>query len=90
MVRGQGSEVRGQRSEVRGQRSGTLLLEGGGDWRGPGGECVLQDTDADLIVFHAYSATTGKAALQISTLEWKKGWPQAGVLAGAATGENMR
>jgi len=91
---GRSKDIRGPYKDRDGRSmidgGGTLLLEGGGDWRGPGGESILQDTEADLLVFHAYNATTGKPALQISTLEWKKGWPRAGVLGGAATAERTR
>jgi arabinan endo-1,5-alpha-L-arabinosidase len=31
----------------------------------------------DLIVFHAYDATTGKPSMQLSTTDWKDGWPHA-------------
>jgi arabinan endo-1,5-alpha-L-arabinosidase len=66
-------------------REGRKLLMGGGSqlltansrWLGPGGESVLQRPEGDLIVFHAYDAATGKPALQISTLAWKSGWPEA-------------
>ncbi|HEV2445986.1 MAG TPA: family 43 glycosylhydrolase, partial [Candidatus Sulfopaludibacter sp.] len=65
--------------------AGKPLLEGGGTqllganrrWLGPGGESILQRPEGDIIVFHAYDAVTGKPALQISTLTWKNGWPQA-------------
>jgi arabinan endo-1,5-alpha-L-arabinosidase len=59
---------------------GTLLMAGNGAWRGPGGQSVLLDTGSDLLVFHSYNSTTGKAALQISTIVWEDGWPRAGVL----------
>ncbi len=66
-------------------RDGKEMLKGGGTelliannrWRGPGGESVLQRPEGDLIVFHAYDATTGKPALQISTIVWQDGWPLA-------------
>jgi arabinan endo-1,5-alpha-L-arabinosidase len=66
-------------------RDGREMVKGGGSelltannrWLGPGGESVLQRPEGDLIVFHAYDATTGKPALQISTLVWKNGWPEA-------------
>jgi arabinan endo-1,5-alpha-L-arabinosidase len=66
-------------------REGKELLQGGGSelltantrWLGPGGESVLQRPEGDIIVFHAYDATTGKPALQISTIAWKNGWPKA-------------
>lgn len=65
--------------------SGTPMLESGGTqllaanqrWLGPGGESVLQRKEGDIIVFHAYDATTGKPALQVSNLTWKAGWPHA-------------
>jgi arabinan endo-1,5-alpha-L-arabinosidase len=66
------------------QGGGTSLLVGNQRWLGPGGESVLQRTEGDLIVFHAYDAATGKPALQISTLAWKDGWPHAAL---ATTGE---
>ena len=66
-------------------REGRELLNGGGSalltansrWLGPGGESVLQRPEGDIIVFHAYDAATGKPALQISTIAWKNGWPEA-------------
>ena len=65
--------------------TGTPMLEGGGPqllvanerWLGPGGASILQRPEGDIIVFHAYDATTGKPALQISTLTWDGGWPHA-------------
>ena len=62
---------------------GRPMLEGGGTqiltpnsrWLGPGGESVLQRPEGDILVFHAYDATTGKPALQISTITWENGWP---------------
>lgn len=63
---------------------GTSLLVGNQRWLGRGGESVLQRTEGDLIVFHAYDGETGKPALQISNLSWKDGWPHAAL---ATTGE---
>ncbi len=54
---------------------GTQLLIGNSRWLGPGGESVLQQPEGDYLVFHAYDAQTGKPALQISTIDWKNGWP---------------
>jgi arabinan endo-1,5-alpha-L-arabinosidase len=59
------------------ESGGTLLLTANTKWLGPGGESILQGTDGDIIVFHAYDAQTGKPALQISTLTWEDGWPHA-------------
>ena len=61
---------------------GTRLLLGNSRWVGPGGESVLQQQDGDIIVFHAYDAKTGEAFLQISTLAWVHGWPQAALEGG--------
>jgi arabinan endo-1,5-alpha-L-arabinosidase len=71
-------------------KNGKSMMEGGGSpllignkrWLGPGGESVLMQKDADIIVFHAYDATTGHPFLQISTIAWNDGWPSA------ALGEN--
>ncbi len=59
---------------------GTLLMSGSDTWRGPGGQSILLDAVADLLVFHSYNVTTGKPSLQISTIIWEDGWPQVGVL----------
>jgi arabinan endo-1,5-alpha-L-arabinosidase len=66
-------------------KNGKPMLEGGGSplltgnkrWLGPGGESILLQKDGDIIVFHAYDATTGHPFLQISTLDWNDGWPSA-------------
>jgi arabinan endo-1,5-alpha-L-arabinosidase len=72
---------------------GKTMLDGGGTqllwpnarWLGPGGESILQRPEGDILVFHAYDASTGKPALQISTLTWKDGWPHAAL---GTTGES--
>lgn len=56
---------------------GTPLLVGNIRWFGPGGESVLQQTDEDIIVFHAYDSTSGRPYLQISSIAWVHGWPKA-------------
>ncbi len=65
-------------------RDGKSLLEGGGTvvlkaddrWKGPGHCAVLQDTDADYIVYHAYDADNGgRPTLRINRLDWRDGWP---------------
>jgi arabinan endo-1,5-alpha-L-arabinosidase len=55
----------------------TPLLLGNNRWIGPGGESVLEQKDNDIIVFHAYDAQNGHPSLQISTIDWKGGWPHA-------------
>ena len=59
------------------QGGGTPLLKGNRQWLGPGGESLLQQSDGDIIVFHAYDAKTGKPYLQISSITWTDGWPHA-------------
>ncbi len=60
------------------QGGGSPLLVGNSRWVGPGGESVLQRPGGkELLVFHAYDAATGRPSLQISTLAWKAGWPEA-------------
>jgi arabinan endo-1,5-alpha-L-arabinosidase len=77
----------GRAKEITGpyvDENGRPMLEGGGTqilkandvWLGPGGESVLLGAPADLLVFHAYDAKTGKPALQISTIQWSGGWPR--------------
>jgi arabinan endo-1,5-alpha-L-arabinosidase len=56
---------------------GTPLLVGNTRWFGPGGESILQQSDQDIIVFHAYDSTSGHAFLQISSIAWINGWPKA-------------
>ena len=68
--------------------SGKPLLAGGGTsvllpnsrWAGPGGETAVHvEGGDDLLVYHAYDPKSGKPSLQISTIEWKDGWPVAGL-----------
>lgn len=55
---------------------GTLLVEGGGSWVGPGHNAVLIDEDRAYNIYHAYAATNGFAQLRISELFWDdEGWP---------------
>jgi len=56
---------------------GTPLLSGNDRWLGPGGESILQQPTGDIIVFHAYDAKSGHPFLQISTIDWTRGWPLA-------------
>jgi arabinan endo-1,5-alpha-L-arabinosidase len=59
---------------------GTLLLDGTDAWRGPGYPAVLLQADADFLIFHAYDGSTGRPALQISSMVWERGWPRVGRL----------
>jgi arabinan endo-1,5-alpha-L-arabinosidase len=61
---------------------GTLVIEAATDhWRGAGHQAVFTDNGVDYLVFHAYSAETGRSRLQISTIEWDDdGWPRVAKL----------
>ncbi len=61
------------------QGGGTDLLTANARWLGPGGESVVMGSTGqpDLLVYHAYDANTGKPSLQLSTISWQNGWPQA-------------
>jgi arabinan endo-1,5-alpha-L-arabinosidase len=78
---GRASQVNGPYEDSDGKPmlkgGGTPLLVGNARWLGPGGESVLLQGEKDIIVFHAYDATTGHAFLQISSLSWENGWPHA-------------
>jgi len=79
---GRSEEVTGPYTDKNGvpmmQGGGTQLLTPNQRWLGPGGESIWMGKDGrDLIVFHAYDAKTGKPALQISTIAWQDGWPEA-------------
>jgi len=56
---------------------GTLVLEGGGRWRGPGHCTILQDRGGEKLVYHAYDAEwRGTPTLRITPLYWDDaGWP---------------
>ncbi len=66
-------------------REGVEMLKGGGTqvtfatdrWRGPGHNAILQEADADYIVYHAYDGQFGGIpTLQIHPLLWdEEGWP---------------
>jgi arabinan endo-1,5-alpha-L-arabinosidase len=59
---------------------GSLVLEGGDAWRGPGHQAVLSDARGDLLVFHAYDGTTGRPRLQVAPMLWEDGWPRVSPL----------
>jgi arabinan endo-1,5-alpha-L-arabinosidase len=82
----------GRSSKITGpylDKTGKAMSEGGGSellvgnegWLGPGGESVWlgNGKNPDIIAYHAYEATTGRPALQISTLIWQDGWPTAAI-----------
>lgn len=58
---------------------GTEVLTANSRWLGPGGQSVIVGSRGtpDLLIYHAYDVTTGKPSLQISTIGWQHGWPQA-------------
>lgn len=59
---------------------GTTVLQANGRWAGPGGETAVAVAGGeDLLVFHAYDPRSGKPSLQLSTIEWKDGWPTVGL-----------
>jgi arabinan endo-1,5-alpha-L-arabinosidase len=59
---------------------GTLVLDGYGDYHGPGHNMVLKDGGTDFLVYHAYYAKRGGVSvLQICPIIWPDdGWPLAG------------
>lgn len=58
---------------------GTLLVESGGSWRGPGHNAVIFVGDKAYNVFHAYHFTNGAPTLQAAELVWDaEGWPVSG------------
>ncbi len=80
IMAGRASQVTGPYADRNGEPmingGATLLLEGSGEWRGPGGQSVYQDGSSDLIVYHAYDATSGRPFLQIGRLQWIADWPR--------------
>jgi arabinan endo-1,5-alpha-L-arabinosidase len=78
---GRSKEVTGPYLDSAGKKmtegAATPLLSANQKWLGPGGESILLQKDGDIIVYHAYDATTGIPSLQISTLTWFDGWPHA-------------
>jgi arabinan endo-1,5-alpha-L-arabinosidase len=85
---GRAKEITGPYLDATGKSmaagGGTQVLTANQRWLGPGGESLYVGKDQTIIVFHAYDAQTGKPALQISTIGWKKGWPQAALQTGPA------
>lgn len=57
---------------------GSVLLVGNSRWVGPGGESLWMGPHGhDLIIYHAYDAKTGRPSMQLSTVVWVDGWPEA-------------
>lgn len=85
VVVGRATSITGPYLDRRGtpmtEGGGTLVIEANaGEWRGAGHPAVLAVKETDYIVFHAYSATTGRPQLQISTITWDDGWPRVASL----------
>lgn len=61
---------------------GTLVLEGGQRWKGPGHNSILADDGQDYLVYHAYDAQAdGQSALRIKPIYWSSDlWPEVGRL----------
>jgi arabinan endo-1,5-alpha-L-arabinosidase len=90
---GRARNVTGPYIDAQGKRmdegGGTRLTSPTSLWRGPGHEgLLLQPHGPDLMVFHAYDAVTGKPSLQISTIDWRDGWPQIAPLPGQPASSN--
>jgi arabinan endo-1,5-alpha-L-arabinosidase len=80
---GRADRVDGTYSDRQGrpmlEGGGTLVLQGEGRVRGPGGQSVLVDGDKYWLVYHFYDAeNNGIACLQIRPLKWQNDWPVAG------------
>lgn len=81
-VVGRASNITGPYFNQDGTRMGnqgefTIILQGQGNVRGPGGESVYRDGTTDLIIYHYYDADDGGAIkFFIRQLLWNKGWPQ--------------
>ena len=61
------------------QGGGTLVLQGGERWRGPGHNSIYIEDGRYYMVYHAYDAqANGIPTLRIALLAWDAdGWPQA-------------
>ena len=53
---------------------GSLVLEAGGDWVGPGHNAVIMVGDKAYNIYHAYQATNGASRLRIAELAKRKAW----------------
>ena len=79
MIAGRAKEITGPYLDENGTPmmlgSGNEILKANEEWLEPGGQSVLLGSPRDLIASHAYDAKTGRAALQISTIDWSGDWP---------------
>lgn len=58
------------------QGGGTILLQGNDEWSGVGHCAILQDSDTDYLVAHAYvRAENGASRLVMRKITWENGWP---------------
>ncbi|MBZ5725309.1 MAG: family 43 glycosylhydrolase [Acidobacteriia bacterium] len=87
MVVGRSRDITGSYVDAVGkpmlEGGGTRLIQGTSLWRGPGHEGLLIEPGGPgLMVFHAYDGSTGLPSLQISTMQWERGWPRIASLPG--------
>ena len=81
---GRATEVTGPYTDKNGtammQGGGTLILQGGTRYKGPGHNAVIFTEDAAYNVYHAYDANSnGQSVLRISELVFDaEGWPLSG------------
>jgi arabinan endo-1,5-alpha-L-arabinosidase len=81
---GRSTEVTGPYTDKEGtammQGGGTLILEGGTRYKGPGHNAVIFTEDAAYNVYHSYDANAnGQSVLRISELVFDaEGWPISG------------
>jgi arabinan endo-1,5-alpha-L-arabinosidase len=54
---------------------GTQVLAANAAWVGPGGASLVHLPEGDVMVFHAYSAEDGRAAMQVAKVVWREDWP---------------
>ncbi|KAH7189863.1 glycosyl hydrolase [Fusarium oxysporum] len=59
------------------QGSGTQIIAGHGQIRGPGHNAVVTDNNTDVLVYHYFDATRGDARIDINLLRYGNGWPVA-------------
>ncbi|WP_109005354.1 arabinan endo-1,5-alpha-L-arabinosidase [Streptomyces rishiriensis] len=77
---GRATAVTGPYSDKNGvamtNNGGTPVLESHGRYIGPGGQSIMHDADADLIVYHYYDGNdNGRPKLGLNLLNWSSGWP---------------